>query len=163
MRQRLMRALFCCANRRILWGEQKLPTPYVQNFNVNVQQALGEQCGFSGWVRWNERTKLFRFRDINQPRQAQITAADLDCVPDPENDSFCPSGYGVPRVFPDAPQFYINQEESASSSILSLVANDLEDEQLARNSQLNFVWSHAIDDASDSEDSSRIRLSPPTA
>ena len=57
----------------------KMRTPYVQNFVLNVQQALGAktvlQVGYVG----TKGTKLFRFRDINQPSQAQITAADLDC------------------------------------------------------------------------------------
>ena len=52
-------------------------TPYIQNFNLNFQQQLGSktvlQVGYVG----SKGTKLFQFLDINQPSQAQITAADL--------------------------------------------------------------------------------------
>jgi outer membrane receptor protein involved in Fe transport len=123
---------------------KNLPTPYVQNFNLNVQQALGShavlQVGYVG----TKGTKLFRFRDINQPTQAQITAADLDCN--------CINSYGVPRVFTDD-IFYINQQESTSSSIYHSLQTTLRmNSWHGITSQLNFVWSHAIDDASDSED-----------
>jgi hypothetical protein len=52
-------------------------TPYIQNFNLNFQQQLANkivlQVGYVGSIG----TKLFQFLDINQPSQAQITAADL--------------------------------------------------------------------------------------
>ncbi len=55
-------------------------TPYVQNFNLNFQQQLGSrmvlQVGYVG----SKGTKLFQFLDINQPSQAQITAADLAAI-----------------------------------------------------------------------------------
>ncbi len=134
-------------------ADPKMRTPYVQNFNLNFQQALGGravlQIGYVG----TKGTKLFRFRDINQPSQAQITAADLACVPDIPNGSYCPSGYGVPRQFPNALPFYINQEESSANSIYHALQTSLRvNAWHGLTSQLNFVWSHSIDDASDSED-----------
>ena len=126
-------------------ADPKLRTPYVQNFNLNLQQSLGGrtmlQVGYVG----TKGTKLFRFRDINQPSQAQITAADLECG--------CINSYGVPRQFPDALPFYINLEESKASSIYHAVQTSLRTSNWhGLTSQVNFVWSHAIDDASDSED-----------
>ena len=56
-------------------------------------------------------TKLFQFQDINQPSQAQITAADLRI---PIGDRAI-LGYGVPRTV-----FRIsstNQEQSSANSI----------------------------------------------
>jgi hypothetical protein len=116
----------------------------VQNFNLNLQQSLGTravvQVGYVG----TKGTKLFRFRDINQPSQAQITAADLGCN--------CINGYAVPRVFTEDP-FFINLEESAASSIYHALQTSLKlNNWHGLTSQANFVWSHAIDDASDSED-----------
>lgn len=119
-------------------------TPYVQNFNLNFQQQLGGktvlQVGYVGSIG----TKLFQFLDINQPNQAQITAADLGCD--------CINGYGVPRTV--APNFfYLNQEKSsANSSYHSLQASLRTSGWHGLTSQANFVWSHAIDDASDLED-----------
>ena len=132
-------------NAEFFGADPKMRTPYVQNFVLNVQQALGAktvlQVGYVG----TKGTKLFRFRDINQPSQAQITAADLECD--------CINGYGVPRQFPDALPFYINQEETAASSIYHALQTSLRTSNWhGLTSQVNFVWSHAIDDASDSED-----------
>ena len=61
---------------------RNIRTPYIQNFNLNVQQQLGSrmvlQVGYVG----SKGTRLFQFLDINQPSQAQITAADLgrNCI-----------------------------------------------------------------------------------
>jgi hypothetical protein len=126
-------------------ADPKLRTPYVQNFNLNVQQGIGSramvQVGYVG----TKGTKLFRFRDINQPSLDQITAADLDCG--------CVLSYEVPRQFPDALPFYINMEESKANSMYHALQTSFRVNALhGLTSQVNFVWSHSIDDASDSED-----------
>jgi hypothetical protein len=123
--------------------DPKMRTPYVQNFNLNVQQQFGNkvvaQIGYVG----SKGTKLFQFLDINQPNQAQITAADLGCG--------CINGYSVPRPYSNL--FYINQEKSSASSIYhSLQASLRTSGWHGLSSQANFVWSHSIDDASDLED-----------
>src|SRR5271166_464218 len=126
------------------FADPKLRTPYVQNFNLNFQQQIGSktvlQLGYVGSVG----IKLFQFLDINQPSQAQITAADLGCD--------CINSYGVPRTA--APNFfYLNEERSsANSNYHSLQASLRTSGWHGLTSQANFVWSHAIDDASDSED-----------
>ena len=127
-------------------------TPYVQNFNLNLQQQVGSktvlQVGYVG----SKGTKLFHFLDINQPTQAAITAADLACVPDQADGNYCPSGYGVPRTV--APNFfYLNQEQSGANSIYHALQVSLRTSGWhGLTSQANFVWSHSIDTASDLED-----------
>jgi hypothetical protein len=124
--------------------DPNMRTPYIQNFNLNLQQQLGSktvlQVGYVGSIG----IKLFQFLDINQPSQAQITAADLGCD--------CINSYGVPRTV--APNFfYLNQEKSsANSSYHSLQASLRTSGWHGLTSQANFVWSHAIDTASDLED-----------
>jgi len=131
-------------------------TPYVQNFNLNLQQQLNSkivlQVGYVG----STGTKLFRFRDINQPTQAQITAYDSSC---PLGGSFpdCPiAGYdndsNVPRT--NLPNFfYVNQEESTANSSYNALQTSLRvNGWHGLTSQANFVWSHSIDNASDSDD-----------
>ena len=124
--------------------DPKMRTPYVQNFNLNVQQQLGSktvlQVGYVG----AKGTKLFQFLDINQPSQAQITAADLACN--------CINSYGVPRTV--APNFfYLNQEKSSANSIYNALQASLRTSAWhGLTSQANFVWSHSIDTASDLED-----------
>jgi Carboxypeptidase regulatory-like domain/TonB-dependent Receptor Plug Domain len=132
--------------------DPKIRTPYVQNFNLNFQQQVGSktvlQVGYVG----SKGTKLFQFLDINQPTQAQITAADLACVPDQVKGVYCPSGYGVPRTV--APNFfYLNQEKSSANSIYHALQVSLRTNGWhGLTSQANFVWSHSIDTASDLED-----------
>jgi len=131
-------------------ADPNIRTPYVQNFNLNLQQALGSkavlQIGYVG----SKGTRLFRFRDINQPSHAQITADDL------ANGVI---EYGVTRPFSDP--FYINMEESnASSNYHSLQTSLRMNSWHGVSTQANFVWSHAIDDASDSEDFSPNQAQP---
>jgi hypothetical protein len=122
--------------------DPKIRTPYIQNFNLNFQQQLGSktvlQVGYVG----SKGTKLFQFKDINQPSQAQITAADL---------ANGVTSYGVPRVYPNF--FYINQEQSSANSIYHALQASLRTSGWhGLTSQANFVWSHSIDSASDLED-----------
>jgi hypothetical protein len=124
-----------------------LRTPYVQNFNLNLQQQITGmivlQVGYVGALG----TKLFRFRDINQPSQATITASDLacDCI-----EGF-DAGSNVPRPYGNF--FYINQEESTANSNYHALQTSLRISSWhGLSSQTNFVWSHSIDNASDSED-----------
>ena len=91
-------------------------TPYIQNFNLNVQQQLGSktvlQVGYVG----AKGTKLFQFLDINQPSQAQITAADLgcDCI---NSGTACRGNYSN--------FFYVIQENSAANSIYNALQASL--------------------------------------
>ena len=143
--------------------DPNIRTPYVQNFNLNVQQQLGKkmvlQVGYVGSIG----TKLFRFRDLNQPSQAQITAYDTSptggcaggfTVPNCPIAGFDgPNGaFNVPRTaFPNF--FYVNQEESTANSNYNSLQTSLRVSGWhGLTSQANFVWSHSIDNASDLED-----------
>ena len=127
-------------------ADPHLRTPYVQNFNLNWQQALGNKAVLQVGYVGTRGTKLFRFRDINQPSQAQITAFDLATPA-----GTLVQGYAVPRPF--ANFFYVNQEESQASSTYHSLQTSLRVASWhGLQTQANFVWSHSIDDASDSED-----------
>jgi len=137
-------------------------TPYVQNFNLNLQQQLSSrmvlQVGYVGSIG----TKLFRFRDLNQPTQAQITAFDTgQCATWAQTFPNCfiagfdgPDGvdFNVPRTaYPNF--FYVNQEESTANSNYNSLQTTLRvNGWHGLTSQANFVWSHSIDNASDLED-----------
>jgi hypothetical protein len=131
-------------------------SPYLYNFNLNIEQQLASkvvlQVGYVGSAGHH----LLRFRDINQPSQAQITACDLG-----QPGSGCAPGihaFSVPRVFTVLPAsntgvFYINQiETSASSYYHSLQASLHVNGWHGLTSAANFVWSHSIDTASDGVD-----------
>jgi hypothetical protein len=142
-------------------ADSKIRTPYTQNFNLNLQQQLGKAVLQVGYVG-AKGTKLFRFRDINQPSQAQITAYDTSAAQcagaAPPNCPIAgfdgPDGvnFNVPRTaFPAF--FYVNQEESTASSTYHALQTSLRmNGWHGVNTGVNFVWSHSIDDASDSED-----------
>ena len=126
--------------------DQKIRSPYMENFNLNFQQELGKNMVFQIGYVGSTGHKLFRFRDINQPTQAQITAADLACN--------CINDGSVPRIFAaTSPSFYINyQESSANSNYNALQTSFRVNGWHGLTSTLNYTWSHSIDDASDGED-----------
>jgi carboxypeptidase family protein len=119
-------------------------TPYMQNFNLNWQQQLTRKTTLEvGYVGSNGH-KLLRFRDINQPTQAQITAADLGCGCINDGDL---------RFFSNSAFFYINYEESSANSNYNALQTSLHvNDWHGLTSTLNYAWSHSIDDASDGED-----------
>jgi len=146
-------------------------TPYMMNYNFNVQQLLTQrtllQVGYVGSLG----RRLLRFRDINQPNQSTITATDIafaqaNTYTDPQtgNTVSCFPGGGpgcIPtynsasRVYANNPYgaFYINQEEAtAYSNYNSLQVSLRVSDWHGITSILNYNWSHSLDNASDSED-----------
>jgi outer membrane receptor protein involved in Fe transport len=125
--------------------DQHLRTPYMENYNLNLQQELTRhmvlQVGYVG----SQGHKLLRFRDINQQSHAEITAADVACN--------CINDFALPRHFTGSPFFYINYEEASANSIYnSLQTSWRINDWHGFTSTLNYTWSHSIDDASDGED-----------
>jgi Carboxypeptidase regulatory-like domain len=135
--------------------DPKMRTPYVQNFNLNIQQQIGSkavlQVGYVGAVG----RKLFQFLDINQPSHAAITAADTDPANCTVDNPSCIQGYdadlAVPRPYGN--YFFINQERASANSTYHALQTSLRlSSWHGLSSQANFVWSHSIDTASDLED-----------
>jgi hypothetical protein len=127
--------------------DRHIRTPYMENYNLNVEQQLAThavlQIGYVG----SQGHRLFRFVDLNQPGQAAITAADTACD--------CINDYSVPRVYGNNPYgaFYINQEEAtAKSNYNSMQASLRINSWRGLTSILNYVWSRSMDTASDGED-----------
>jgi len=141
----------------------KLRTPYIYNYSLNIQQQLLPntvlQVGYVGTAG----RKLQRIRDINQPSLAAITMSDETCVGGPNLSlTGCAAGTTVPRNFsngaimsslaPQAP-FYLQQLETSSrSSYNSLQASLTMRGWHGWTQQINYNWSHSIDDASDGQD-----------
>jgi len=124
--------------------DRNIRTPYMQNYNLNVQQQVFHNAVLEvGYVGSNGR-RLFRFRDINQPSQATINAFD------PAGFT-CSAPPCVPRPF--APLVYVFQQEASASSNYNALQVTLRMQSWhGLNSTLNYVWSHSIDNASDGED-----------
>ncbi|HKV42002.1 MAG TPA: TonB-dependent receptor [Blastocatellia bacterium] len=119
--------------------DRNLRTPYVQNFNLNIQRELFKgailQAGYVG----SHGTKLFRYRDINQPPNPSVsTARPFD------NGPFAPDG----ETF-----FYVNQIETTANSFFnSLQASLAVRDKHGFSTMVNYTWSHSIDNASDGQD-----------
>jgi hypothetical protein len=120
-------------------------TPYLENYNLNLQQQVTRkmvvQIGYVG----SQGHKLFDFRDLNQPTQAEITATDLSCncnnpVPGPLNPLNPLRNY----------IYWL--EAAAKSNYNALQVSYRVDNWHGLTTSLNYSWSHSIDDASDGED-----------
>jgi outer membrane receptor protein involved in Fe transport len=116
-----------------------LRTPYIQNYNLNIQRELFRnvvmQVGYVG----STGKKLFRYRDINQPLNPSVSSARPF-----DNGPFAPSG----GTF-----FYVNHLETTAVSNYNALQTSLS----VRNhkgfsSEIYYTWSHSIDNASDGQD-----------
>ena len=148
----------------------KISTPYLMNYNVNVQQQVGPraivQLGYVGSLGRH----LLRFRDINQPNQATITATDIEfakansysdaagvafpCYPG-GGPGCIPTYNSASRVYLNNPYgaFAVNQEEAtAYSNYNSFQLGVRMSDWHGISNILNYNWSHSLDNASDSED-----------
>ena len=115
--------------------DRKIRTPYVQNYNLNMEQQLGTNMGLQvGYVGSSGR-KLFRYVDLNQ---------------------LCPSSptsINCPAVTPPFPFEFINTFQSSASSTYNALQVQLKVRNLhGFNSSVNYTWSHSIDNASDGQD-----------
>jgi hypothetical protein len=140
----------CSPECDIFAVDPKIKTPYMENFNINIQQQLTSKTTLQVGYVGSQGHRLFRFYDINQPTQAAITAADLACTPAP-----CVADFGVPRPFGDggAGAFYIFQEKATGkSNYNSLQVSFKVNSWRGINSTVNYVYSKSLDNSSDLED-----------
>ncbi len=140
----------------------KLDTPYVYNFNLNLQQQLGRKTVFQIAYVGSAGHKLFRMRDINHFDTATIAALDIACA----GAAGVPIGFGCVyagkpfdnRAILDSfnapfPPFYVNQlETSSNSNYHSLQVSLMQNNWGGLTQQIHYRWSHSIDDSSDGQD-----------
>jgi outer membrane receptor protein involved in Fe transport len=124
--------------------DQNIRSPYLENYNLNLQQELTKHIVLEIGYVGSQGHKLFRFRDLNQPSQAQITAADLGCN--------CINDGSVPGRYTTAGTYFNYEESSANSNYNALQTSFRVNGWHGLLSTLNYTWSHSIDDASDGED-----------
>ena len=163
-RSEFSRVRHSLAPKQLFRRNPNIRTPYVQNWNLNVQHQITNKILFQLGYVGSKGTKLFRFQDINQPTQGQITSYDLSsaqCVPGVYTAPNCPIAgfdgpdgvnFNVPRTnFPNF--FYVNQEVSSANSIYNALQASLQmNAWHGLSMQANYAWSHSIDNASDLED-----------
>lgn len=141
--------------------DQHIKTPYIENYNLNIQQQFGRNVALQVGYVGSQGHRLFRFFDINQPSQAAINAADCPfglatCATTGAIDDF-----GVPRPYASpaggintaAGSTYIFQENSTGiSNYNSLQASLRINNYHGFMSIVNYVWSRSLDNSSDGED-----------
>jgi hypothetical protein len=102
------------------------------------------QVGYVG----SQGHKLWRFRDLNQPSESQINAADIACD--------CIQDFGVDaRPFRNNPYgayYMLNEESTGQSSYNALQTTFRINGWRGVTSIVNYSWSHSIDNSSDGED-----------
>ena len=146
----------CTSQECDIFGvDPHIKTPYMENYNINLQQQIGSktvlQIGYVG----SQGHRLLRFYDLNQPTSAAVTAADC-----PFGIATCATtgmvqDFGVPRPFGDAGvgAYYIYQEKSnAKSNYNSLQVSYKVNGWRGITSAVNYVYSKSLDTASDLED-----------
>ncbi|MGA9510767.1 MAG: TonB-dependent receptor [Candidatus Sulfotelmatobacter sp.] len=146
----------CTSQECDIFGvDPNIKTPYMENYNINIQQQIGSktvlQVGYVG----SQGHRLLHFYDLNQPTNAAVTAADC-----PFGIATCATtgtiqDFGVPRVFGDAGvgAFYIYQEKSSGkSNYNSLQVSYKVNGWHGITSAVNYVYSKSLDNSSDLED-----------
>jgi len=147
--------------------DRNIKTPYMENYNLNIQQQITSktviQVGYVG----SQGHRLWRFFDLSQPSNAQVTAYDIAYAQANNNtlngDPCYPNGgpgcipdYGVPRNYiANNPYgtFYLLQENSTGKSNYNALQTSFRvNSWHGITSVLNFVWSRSMDNSSDGED-----------
>jgi hypothetical protein len=132
--------------------DRHIKMPYMENYNLNIQQQLGGrtvlQVGYVG----SQGHRLWRFFDLNQPSAATINAADLASIA--AGGSIADfSGFNRPYNGNPYGTYYLEQENSSGkSNYNSLQASLRVNGWHGITSIVNFTWSKSLDNSSDGED-----------
>ncbi len=137
--------------------DRNIKTPYMENYNLNIQQQISSKAVIQAGYVGSQGHRLWRFFDLSEPSQAQITASDC---PNGVATIPCPGGaitgaYGVPRNYESNPYgaFYILQENSTGKSNYNALQLSLRITGWhGITSIANYVWSRSMDNSSDGED-----------
>jgi hypothetical protein len=123
--------------RDVFTVSQKLRTPYIQNYNLNLEQQVGTSGSVMVGYVGSLGRKLFRYRDINQPN-GLTGVRPFDLGP------FTSQGTQY-RI--------VNQVETTANSSYNAVEAQFRTRNLRGfSSVLNYTYSHSIDNASDGQD-----------
>ncbi|MGA2235268.1 MAG: TonB-dependent receptor [Terriglobales bacterium] len=145
--------------------DRHIKTPYMENFNINIQQQLTSkttlQIGYVG----SQGHRLFRFYDINQPTNAIVTQCDTG-IPTPlpgctpgnvyDNDYFVPrpfsSPYGGGNMTQEGAVYIFQEKSTGKSNYNSLQVSFKVNGWHSITSVVNYVYSKSLDNSSDLED-----------
>ncbi len=133
--------------------DRGIRTPYMENFNLNIQQQIANnivlQVGYVG----SQGHRLWRFFDLNQPSATTINQCDLGLI------AGCTFGIhdfsNAARPYGGNPYgtYYLEQENSSGQSNYNSFQASLRlNGWHGVTSMVNFVWSKSMDNSSDGED-----------
>jgi hypothetical protein len=135
--------------------DRRLRTPYMHNYNLNLQQQLTQkivlQVGYVG----SEGHRLFRYRDINQTKNpATDCTTAFDMTTDPPTPSLsCPRPFDSLTPPLGGSYLYVNQIETSANSVYNSLQASLRIRGFkGLESTINYTHSHSIDNASDGQD-----------
>ena len=128
--------------------DRNIKTPYMENYNLNIQQQLGSKAVLQVAYVGSQGHRLWRFFDISQPSAAQINAADIACG--------CIQDFGVdarPLAANPYGAYYVLQENSTGKSNYNALQTSLRVMGWhGLTSIVNYVYSKSLDNSSDGED-----------
>jgi len=138
--------------------DRNIKTPYMENYNLNIQQQLSSKAMIQVGYVGSQGHRLWRFFDISQPSQAQVTASDC-----PNGIATCATtgaitgDYGVPRSyigsnFPYGAFYVLKENSTGKSNYNALQASFRITGWHGVTSIANYVWSKSLDNSSDGED-----------
>ena len=130
---------------------RNIKTPYMQNYNVNLQQQISSkmmlQIGYVG----SEGHHLWRFFDINQPSAATINHIDETVGFQDFGSAARPYG-GYCTGNPYCSYYVMMENSSGQSNYNSFQGSFRITGWHGLTSVLNYVWSKSLDNSSDGED-----------
>jgi Carboxypeptidase regulatory-like domain/TonB dependent receptor/TonB-dependent Receptor Plug Domain len=128
--------------------DRNIKTPYMENYNLNIQQQLSSKAVLQVSYVGSQGHRLWRFFDISQPSTAEINAADIACN--------CINDFGgAARPLNGNPYgaFYVLQENSTGKSNYNALQTSFRITGWhGVTSILNYVYSKSLDNSSDGED-----------
>jgi outer membrane receptor protein involved in Fe transport len=131
--------------------DRNIKTPYMENYNLNLQQQLGTkmmvQLGYVG----SQGHHLWRFFDINQPSAQTINLVDETVGFQDFGSAARPyGGYCTGNPYCS---YYVLQENSTGKSNYNALQGSFRITGWhGVTSILNYVWSKSLDNSSDGED-----------
>ncbi|MBV9296861.1 MAG: hypothetical protein JO145_14915 [Acidobacteriaceae bacterium] len=133
--------------------DRHIRTPYMENFNLNIQQQITSKAVLQLAYVGSQGHRLWRFFDLNQPSAGTINNCDLGLL------TGCTAGIhdfsSAARPYGGNPYgtYYLESENSSGkSNYNSLQASLRTNDWHGVTSIVNFVWSKSMDNSSDGED-----------
>src|SRR5208282_2085618 len=143
--------------------DQHIKTPYMENYNINIQQQLTNKTTLEVAYVGSQGHRLFRFYDINQPTNAIVTQCDTGlptvlpgCLPGSINDFAVPrpfsSPYGAGALTSEGAIYVFQEKSTGKSNYNSLQISLKINGWHGITSAVNYVYSKSLDNSSDLED-----------